>query len=111
MHGKSRLDGVRNPGAFTLAELKKMPTETVTMVLQCSGNGRGMFSKPSGTPWQVGAAGCVMWTSGVPAQLARALGGTDAVRRSSSPALAERYSGRVRNRVERSALLGDASTR
>ena len=46
------------------------------MVLQCSGNGRGYFpSKPSGTPWQVGAAGCVMW-SGVPVRVvAEALGG------------------------------------
>ena len=46
------------------------------MVLQCSGNGRGYFpSKPSGTPWQVGAAGCVMWT-GVPVRVvAEALGG------------------------------------
>jgi len=34
-------EGVRKPRAFTLAELKKMPTETVTTVLQCSGNGRG----------------------------------------------------------------------
>jgi DMSO/TMAO reductase YedYZ molybdopterin-dependent catalytic subunit len=76
---KVQVDGVRNPRAFTLAELKKMPTETVTMVLQCSGNGRGMFpSKPAGTPWQVGAAGCVMWT-GVPVRdLVRMLGGTDA---------------------------------
>ncbi|MEJ8857478.1 sulfite oxidase [Variovorax robiniae] len=74
-----RIEGVRRPRAFRLAELKKMPTETVTMVLQCSGNGRGMFpSKPSGTPWQVGAAGCVMWT-GVPLRhLVRELGGMDA---------------------------------
>ena len=28
-------------------------------MLQCSGNGRAFFpSKPSGTPWTVGAAGC-----------------------------------------------------
>lgn len=74
-----RIDGVRKPRTFTLAELKKMPTQTVTMVLQCSGNGRGMFpSKPSGTGWLVGAAGCVMWT-GVPVrELVRMLGGADA---------------------------------
>src|SRR5690606_18931331 len=50
----------------------------VAAVLQCSGNGRGYFpSKPSGTKWQVGAAGCVIW-SGVPVrQLAAALGGVD----------------------------------
>jgi DMSO/TMAO reductase YedYZ molybdopterin-dependent catalytic subunit len=71
-----RLEGVRRPKAFTVRELKAMRTESVAMVLQCSGNGRGMFpSKPSGTPWQVGAAGCVMWT-GVPVRdLVQASGG------------------------------------
>ena len=38
-----QVEGVRRPATVTLAELKKMPTETVTMVLQCSGNGRGYF--------------------------------------------------------------------
>ena len=53
-----------------------MGIETTAMVLQCSGNGRGFFpSKPSGTPWQVGAAGCVLW-SGAPVRVvAEALGG------------------------------------
>ena len=68
--------GVRRPRTLSVRELKALGSETVTMVLQCSGNGRGYFpSKPSGTPWQVGAAGCVMWT-GVPVRsVARALGG------------------------------------
>ncbi len=70
------IEGVRNPRAMTLGELKTIGIETVAMVLQCSGNGRGYFpSKPSGTPWQVGAAGCVIW-SGVPVRyVAEALGG------------------------------------
>ena len=69
-------EGVRNPRQLTVAELKTMGVETVATVLQCSGNGRGYFpSKPSGTPWQVGAAGCVIW-SGVPVRyVAEALGG------------------------------------
>lgn len=57
------IDGVKNPRSFTVGELKTMGLETTTMVLQCSGNGRGWFpSKPSGTQWQVGAAGCVVWS-------------------------------------------------
>ena len=70
------VEGVKNPRTFTLKDLKAMPAETVSMVLQCSGNGRGYFpSKPSGTPWQVGAAGCVAWT-GVPVrELIKRLGG------------------------------------
>lgn len=70
------VEGVRNPRKLTVRELKSMGLETVAMVLQCSGNGRGYFpNKPSGTPWQVGAAGCVLW-SGVPVRVvAEALGG------------------------------------
>lgn len=70
------LDGVKNPRKLTVGELKSMGLETVAMVLQCSGNGRGFFpSKPSGTPWTVGAAGCVVW-SGIPVPaVVEALGG------------------------------------
>jgi DMSO/TMAO reductase YedYZ molybdopterin-dependent catalytic subunit len=58
--------GVKTPTTLSVAELKRIAIESVAMVLQCSGNGRGYFpDKPSGTPWQVGAAGCVIW-SGVP---------------------------------------------
>ncbi len=75
------LEGVKNPRTLTVGELKKMGLETVAMVLQCSGNGRGFFpSKPSGTPWTVGAAGCVVW-SGVPVRaVVEALGGLDGQR-------------------------------
>jgi len=68
--------GVKEPRVFTLAELKGLGLETTAAVLQCSGNGRGYFpSKPSGTPWTVGAAGCVIW-SGVPVRMvAQTLGG------------------------------------
>ena len=70
------LGGVKNPRKLTVSELKSMGLETVAMVLQCSGNGRGFFpTKPSGTPWTVGAAGCVVW-SGVPVRdVVNALGG------------------------------------
>jgi len=72
------IEGVSKPRKLTLRELKTLGLETVAMVLQCSGNGRGFFpSKPSGTPWTVGAAGCVVW-SGVPVRaVAEALGGMD----------------------------------
>lgn len=70
------IEGVKNPRSLTLAELKTLGLETVATVLQCSGNGRGFFpSKPSGTPWAVGAAGCALW-SGVPVRhVVAALGG------------------------------------
>ena len=70
------IEGVRNPRVLTVADLKTIGVDTVATVLQCSGNGRGYFpSKPSGTPWAVGAAGCVLW-SGVPVRyVVEALGG------------------------------------
>ena len=70
------IEGVKQPLSLSVRELKTLGVETVATVLQCSGNGRGFFtSKPSGTPWTVGAAGCVMW-SGVPLRaVAQALGG------------------------------------
>ncbi|MBA2547136.1 MAG: sulfite oxidase [Burkholderiaceae bacterium] len=73
------VEGVRQPRTLTVAELKTLGLETVAMVLQCSGNGRGYFpSKPAGTKWQVGAAGNVIW-SGVPVRaVAESLGGPSA---------------------------------
>ncbi len=70
------IEGVRQPVTLSVADLKSMGLETVAAVLQCSGNGRGYYpSKPSGTKWQVGAAGCVIW-SGVPVRsVVAALGG------------------------------------
>ncbi len=63
---KITLEGVNSPQTLTLGELKKMGVETVTAVLQCSGNGRAYFEHgPGGTQWGTGAAGCVVWT-GVP---------------------------------------------
>ena len=73
------LDGVKNPRKLTVGELKSMGLETVAMVLQCSGNGRGFFpSKPSGTPWTVGAAGCVVWSGVSVRAVVEALGGMTA---------------------------------
>ena len=73
------VEGVRQPRTLTVAELKTLGLETMVMVLQCSGNGRGYFAnKPSGTPWRVGAAGNLFW-SGVPVRaVVEALGGVGA---------------------------------
>lgn len=69
-------EGVADPRAVTVGELKTMGLETVAMVLQCSGNGRGLFDhEASGSPWITGAAGNVLW-SGVPVSaVIEALGG------------------------------------
>lgn len=73
---KLEVSGVAKPRTFTVAELKSLGLAAVTVVLQCSGNGRAWFpSKPSGTQWTVGAAGCVVF-AGVPvAAVLDAVGG------------------------------------
>src|SRR5699024_7711881 len=70
--------GVDSPKTLTVAELKQLGTTSVAMVLQCAGNGRGWFPhEPSGTQWETGAAGCVVFT-GVPVKkVLEALGGMD----------------------------------
>jgi sulfite oxidase len=70
------IEGVANPRTVTVGELKGMGLDSVAMVLQCSGNGRAFFDhETSGTQWQVGAAGNVIWT-GVPlSRVVEALGG------------------------------------
>jgi len=75
---KVEIAGVKQPRTLTVGELKTLGVESIATVLQCSGNGRGYFPhKPSGTPWQVGAAGCVMWT-GIPIRtLVEYLGGVE----------------------------------
>ncbi|MBE0625558.1 MAG: sulfite oxidase [Burkholderiales bacterium] len=60
------IDGVSNPRKLSVGDLKRMGIASVSMVLQCSGNGRGFFGhKASGSQWKVGAAGNTLW-SGVP---------------------------------------------
>lgn len=79
-----RLDvrGTRRPGTFSLDALRALGTESVTMVLQCTGNGRRFFAHRSDGPdWGIGAVGCVTWT-GVPLRrVAAAAGGVEALAR------------------------------
>jgi len=69
-------EGVGEARSMSVGELKRLGVGTVATVLQCSGNGRGLFDhEASGSPWVTGAAGCVIW-SGVPLQaVAEELGG------------------------------------
>ena len=54
---------VERPMRLTLADLKKMPRASATCVLQCAGNGRGLY-KPvvPGVQWKYGAVGNARWT-------------------------------------------------
>lgn len=54
---------VDKPLVLALSDLERMKQVTVEAVLQCSGNGRGLFVPPvAGVQWQRGAAGNARWT-------------------------------------------------
>ena len=57
---------VRHPQSLGLADLLNMPSQTMTVTLECAGNGRAFFNPPiDGEQWALGAAGTAEWT-GVP---------------------------------------------
>jgi sulfite oxidase len=60
---KLKVEGVKNPKTYTLAQLKQLAQKTEATILQCSGNGRGFFAhKVRGSQWETGAAACLIWT-------------------------------------------------
>jgi DMSO/TMAO reductase YedYZ molybdopterin-dependent catalytic subunit len=57
---------VRRPSTFSLAELRRLPSRSVVVTLECAGNGRSLFEAPvEGEPWHLGAVSTAEWT-GVP---------------------------------------------
>lgn len=56
---KLTVDGeVATPLSLTLDDLKKMPKASVTVTLECAGNGRAFFDPPvAGIQWEKGAVG------------------------------------------------------
>ena len=54
---------VEKPLTLALSDLERLPQATVEAVLQCSGNGRGLFvPRVPGVQWRVGAVGNATWT-------------------------------------------------
>jgi len=58
------IDGeVERPAQLTLSDLKKLPRAEATCVLQCAGNGRGLYAPTvPGVQWRYGAAGNARWS-------------------------------------------------
>ncbi len=53
---------VEKPLSLSLADLERMPQATVEAVLQCAGNGRGLFRpRIPGVQWRFGAMGNAEW--------------------------------------------------
>jgi len=59
-----KIDGeVATPLSLSLAEIRKLPSATVTVTLECAGNGRSFFDPPvAGVQWEKGAVGTARWT-------------------------------------------------
>jgi len=59
-----KVDGeVASPLSLSLDELKKLPATTVTMTLECAGNGRSFFEPAvAGIQWEKGAVGTARFT-------------------------------------------------
>jgi DMSO/TMAO reductase YedYZ molybdopterin-dependent catalytic subunit len=54
---------VREPFALSVAELRELPAESLTVTLECAGNGRAGFSPPAaGERWGLGAVSTARWT-------------------------------------------------
>jgi DMSO/TMAO reductase YedYZ molybdopterin-dependent catalytic subunit len=54
---------VQRPLSLTLAELTRLPAETMAVTLECAGNGRARFQPPTpGVQWDAGAVGTAEWT-------------------------------------------------
>jgi len=54
---------VKKPLGISLRELTAMPAQTLTVTLECAGNGRSMFNPPiDGEPWGLGAVSTAEWT-------------------------------------------------
>jgi DMSO/TMAO reductase YedYZ molybdopterin-dependent catalytic subunit len=57
---------VERPLTLTVDEIRAMPATTLTVTMECAGNGRiGLMPLPTGEPWAGTAVGTARWT-GVP---------------------------------------------
>ncbi len=53
---------VNAPLSLSLADIKALPTKTLTVTIECAGNGRSqMRPKPPGVPWDHGAVSTATW--------------------------------------------------
>ncbi|MGE0812455.1 MAG: sulfite oxidase [Vicinamibacterales bacterium] len=56
-------DEVGAPATLSLADLRQLPETSLTVTLECAGNGRAFFDPPvPGIQWRKGAVGNAKWT-------------------------------------------------
>jgi sulfite oxidase len=66
---------VNSPVSLSLDEIKKLPAVTVTMTLECAGNGRAFFDPSvAGIQWEKGAVGTARFTGARMADVLKRVG-------------------------------------
>jgi sulfite oxidase len=66
---------VNSPVALSLDEIKKLPAITITMTLECAGNGRAFFDPSvAGIQWEKGAVGTARFTGARMADVLKRVG-------------------------------------
>lgn len=70
------IDGeVATPQSLKVADLKQLPSTSVTVTLECAGNGRSFFDPSvAGIQWRKGAVGTAKWTGVRVAELLKRAG-------------------------------------
>ena len=54
---------VSSPHSVSLEDIRRLPRASVTVTLECAGNGRAFFDPPvAGIQWEKGAVGTARWT-------------------------------------------------
>ncbi len=76
--GNLHIEGaVANPFTLTLDDLRALPAKTVTMTMECAGNGRlDMKPLPVGEPWGGYAVSTATWTGALLSEVLRSAGPT-----------------------------------
>ena len=66
---------VDRPVSLSLEEIKRLPRASVTVTLECAGNGRAFFDPPvAGIQWEKGAIGTARWTGARLAEILKRAG-------------------------------------
>jgi sulfite oxidase len=72
---------VTTPLSLRVADLRALPAVTVTVTLECAGNGRAFFTPPvAGIQWKKGAVGTARWTGARLADILKQAGVTSTAR-------------------------------
>lgn len=100
---------VRRPMTLTLDELKTRPSKTLTVTLECAGNGRALLSpRAPSQPWLTEAVGTAEWTGTPLAPLLEEAGTRPGTQEVVFAGLDRGVQGEVEHQYERSLPLAEA---